>query len=145
MVRSQGVSRGSHCYCAFKVACPLPQHSNSGLTNESSDKLHHRKQITWQLWKWCHSTEYPLVNHKLDKQPDKHATMLSTSTSYQLKLLRKRTFHHFMSTGATEKSLHFYLQWQTRIFVWEGLGTRLILSYLLFHLTTLHGHIISHS
>ena len=28
-------------------------------------------------------------------------------TSYQVKLSRKRTFHHFMSTGATEKSLHF--------------------------------------
>ena len=25
-------------------------------------------------------------------------------TSYQVKLSRKRTFHHFMSTGATEKS-----------------------------------------
>ena len=27
----------------------------------------------------------------------------------QLKLSRKRTFHHFKSTGATEKSLHSYL------------------------------------
>ena len=30
-------------------------------------------------------------------------------SSYQVKLSIKRTFHHFMSTGATEKSLHSYL------------------------------------
>ena len=29
-------------------------------------------------------------------------------SSYQVQLSRKRTFHHFMSTGATEKSLHAY-------------------------------------
>ena len=29
--------------------------------------------------------------------------------SYQVKLSRKRTFHHLMSTGATEKSLHTIL------------------------------------
>ena len=30
---------------------------------------------------------------------------------YQVKLSRMRTFHHFMSTRATEKSLHSYCWW----------------------------------
>ena len=37
-------------------------------------------------------------------------------SSYQVKLSRKRTFHHFMSTGAIEKSLH--LSYLTTSWVW---------------------------
>ena len=65
------------CYCAFQVACPLPQCSNFGMTNEKTDSVCPRSHetvgddVTLLYASACWSIQNLNVE-EVDKQPEEH-------------------------------------------------------------------------